>query len=323
MEINVGKSGYIGPNNWNLKVSGQLLPKPEYYEYLGLPIISGGIDWGMYIKKCALKAGNTLKFLQVKGDIWHPSIRLSLYKSVIRSQWEYAGPLLSRAFGSLDLKPLEEVQIKAIAWILGCSKNAAEHYTRLVHSITGLETVFDRLETLSILFVYSYRRLDRLNPLLQLVGYITDYPDGIASKSFVGWKIHYPPVFRRFIDKYWMESSLSGALYERKVDLLSVVDKKSKSDRIRLITRGARHPVTGADVSMYIGNKYLSMLAFKWRLSTIYYGTKCKKCRKNFTYKHARGCYGIVDMDQYFDFKKMKLLCKNLSILNMSMRLGG
>ncbi|OMJ27675.1 hypothetical protein AYI69_g2883 [Smittium culicis] len=119
MAINIKKSAYIGPSGWKLFINNVPLPNPKSYKYLGLPVTVSGIDWESFVKDVTIKSSNVLKFLQVKGNNWPQITRLSLYKSNIRSIWEYAAPLMSLTLNNSCLELIEKEQQNALAWVTG------------------------------------------------------------------------------------------------------------------------------------------------------------------------------------------------------------
>ncbi|OMJ15631.1 hypothetical protein AYI70_g7141 [Smittium culicis] len=152
MEINIKKSGFTGPALWPLTIYGHPIPRTMSYKYLGLPIIKDGIDWLSFVTDCTTKSNNILKYMQVKGNNWPPITKLALFKSNIRSLWEYAAPLMAIALTEIELDLLEQVQQDSLAWVVGTSKFKGTSLKRLIRSLTGIESINDRLETLLIKF---------------------------------------------------------------------------------------------------------------------------------------------------------------------------
>ncbi|OMJ28673.1 LINE-1 retrotransposable element ORF2 protein [Smittium culicis] len=144
MQINIQKSAYIGTSNWNLIICGQNLPTPNIYKYLGLPITNGGVEWRSFVADLTNRADKMLKLLQVKGNNWSPLTRLTLYKSNVRSIWEYAAPLMALAISPAEYCYLEKVQQNSLAWVMSASEHTGMTYNRLFRSLCGVETIIDR-----------------------------------------------------------------------------------------------------------------------------------------------------------------------------------
>ncbi|KAK9675039.1 hypothetical protein K7432_016709, partial [Basidiobolus ranarum] len=115
MEINIAKSGFVGPSEeWKLCLYGVNIPMPTMYYYLGLPITKHEIDWPSYIESCTAKASHILKPLQLKGSCWPPLIMLHLFRTFIRSRREYAAPLTQLTLTSNLCNKVELVQQQAL-----------------------------------------------------------------------------------------------------------------------------------------------------------------------------------------------------------------
>ncbi|OMJ10723.1 hypothetical protein AYI70_g10156 [Smittium culicis] len=75
-----------------------------------------------------------------------------LYRSNIRSLWEYAAPLMSIALKDTEFDLIEAVQERSLAWVMGTSDHSGHQYRRLFRSLSGIESIVDRFETLQIQF---------------------------------------------------------------------------------------------------------------------------------------------------------------------------
>ncbi|OMJ18110.1 hypothetical protein AYI70_g5545 [Smittium culicis] len=164
MTINIKKSAYIGPSGWKLFINDVPLPTPKSYKYLGLPVTVSGIDWESFVKDATIKSANMLKFLQVKGNNWPPITRLTLYKSYVRSCWEYAAPLMALTLKSSDIELIEKEQLIALAWVIGISVKSGNMHQRMYRSLKGIESIKDRFETLLVKFGIHVSKCSVNNP---------------------------------------------------------------------------------------------------------------------------------------------------------------
>ncbi|PWA01624.1 hypothetical protein BB558_002268 [Smittium angustum] len=95
-------------------------------------------------------------------------IKLNIYKTFVRSIWEYGLPLL-KYYSQENIKIIQKVQTKALGLITDCSESTGKQYRSLTHSITAIEEIEDRADTLGIIFGFHYYKLSYNNPLKKLV----------------------------------------------------------------------------------------------------------------------------------------------------------
>jgi hypothetical protein len=315
MEINVSKSAFVGISNWSFKINEIALPTTESYNYLGLPTTAYGIDWNLFISKSSSKALNSLKFLQVHGDSWPPLIRLTLFKSFIRSAWEYGAPMISTITKPNDLKPLQEIQNTALAWVINVGPNQGRIYQRLIRSLTGIESVSERFKILSIRFGQHYTKCISSNPIVQLVKYFNSNNSQFTSSSLIRNQIHYPAGFKKYIrEKSTIPPGNALTLNQAmKIQTLKNLSKiLTKNDRISLIKSESRHENSLADVSLYIKPKFFANQAIRWRLSSLMFGQKCPVCSERFFHTHVVRCLNMNNPDELFKFELIPQLIKQL-----------
>ncbi|OMJ11001.1 hypothetical protein AYI69_g10029 [Smittium culicis] len=308
MKINVQKSGYIGPSDSNLNIDGLELPKPSSYKYLGLPVINGGIDWKSFVSDSAKRSNGILKFMQVIRNNWPPITRMMLYRSNIRSLWEYAAPLVSLALKNNEFDQLESVQEKPLAWVMGSSEHSGHQYRRLIRSLSGIESLIDRFETLQIKFGIHVSICSTNNPLLELISQIEMNKTLASNKSLIKNDIHHHDEFKKIKPNMRNKGFVRKYLYKRKVGLLFIT--RSDSYRIIYFNKNIRHRRLAADVSLYIKDKELSKLAIKWRMSTIFFKKICVACKNPFRLSHLKDCFNVTGTDEVFDFKDINILEK-------------
>ncbi|OMJ21115.1 putative RNA-directed DNA polymerase from transposon BS [Smittium culicis] len=319
MQINVQKSGYIGPSDWRLTIDGLELPKPSSYKYLGLPVIKGGIDWKSFVLDSTKRSNGVLKFMQVKGNNWPPITRLMLYRSNIRSLWEYAAPLMSIALKDTEFDLIEAVQERSLAWVLGSSDHSGHQYRRLFRSLSGIESIVDRFETLQIKFGIHVANSSASNPLYELISQIEINNSMASNESLIKNNIHNHSEFRIIKPNIKKNGYIRNYLCKRKVGLLSIT--RSDSDRIKYLNKSSRHRRSAADVSLYVKDKFLSRLAIKWRMSTIFFKKTCVKCKNPFRISHLNDCFNVTGTDELFNFRDISELENRLKYIQSMYKL--
>jgi len=319
MESNAKKSGYVGPaTDWNLVLGGSPIPCPTSYTYLGLPVINSGIDWHSYVKKCLEKAGKTLKYIQVKGNRWPPIIRLQLFKTFVRSLWEYCSPLVYLAAESELINDIQNFQDKALSWVANQTDATGKKYKRLIQSITAIEKIKDRFENLGIRFGLHYSKVLDSNPLKKMISFKNSNSSFVTSSALIFKNIHYSDEFKKYLkinSSCPTDECVTITEFVRKRKLVSLSKVVNYKDRINLIESHHRHPVSLIDSSFYIKDPFISRQAIHWRISNFGYGYQCPQCKRLFTYKHTSSCFNIQNLDSAFSFETIDTLTKVLRYL--------
>ena len=312
MVINVFKSAYVGSSGWSLSINGSPLPCQPVYTYLGFPTSSSGIDFSLLVEKYQTKAAKFLKYFQLKGKSWHPLIRLYLFRSFLRSLWEYGAPLIHCLGDPSILLPLHSLQVQALAWVVGCSDKVASQYKRLISSLCAVESIDDRFSTLAIKFVSHLEKSHSTNPLAHLIQLRKVFTLEFSPSALVSRNIFNPPVFTSF-QSMLADSTHDAALQSLK--LITLSKTSSSTDRISLIKPKSRHPKSLVDVSFYFKSKRLADQALRWRMNRFCLGAKCPKCLKAFYHTHVPRCFSITDTDDLFSFDSQPALQLRLTNL--------
>ncbi|OLY79420.1 RNA-directed DNA polymerase from mobile element jockey [Smittium mucronatum] len=312
MILNIKKSAFIGPSPWNLHFNGQLLPKPSSYNYLGMPYTDKGFDVNKYCRSAGFRAMNQIKSLQKTGKIWHPLVKLNIFKSFVRSIWEYPSPILNLPKFSADLTPLEDAQSAGLSWVAGVSLFHGKQYKRLIASLCGVESVADRLETLGIKFSYNFEQARDSDVLLDLIKLIKSKNIYIFPQAYLSSEICSIPAYKSNFES--ISENYNKYFFDRRLSNISKI-KAVATDRIRLIKPESRNPINLADVSFYLSNKMLINQAIRWRMSSYGFGTDCPVCHEKFKYTHVQRCLGILNFDKYFVYSKKNKLEAELTKL--------
>ena len=172
MAFNVPKCGVIhrDPSAKSpLSVDGSEIPTVDTYRYLGFNVTSRGIDFAAHVVSRAEAGQAFLGFARAQCTEWVPSARRSIYNTFIRPQLEYGAPLIY-AHRTIDgdkslLRPLQDVQDRALNWILG---SESKHYN-VLRGILGTETVEERLRHLRAGFQRHLHETNDENPIRALI----------------------------------------------------------------------------------------------------------------------------------------------------------
>lgn len=165
MALNVNKCKYMHVNRHSTSIrsyhiNNVLLEVVNSYKYLGIHITST-LSWKTHIEYIAGKANSTLGYLRRNFNQAPVSLKLLLYKVLVRSRLEYAASVWDPGHDSL-IYELERVQNRAARFILS-------NYHR-TSSVTSMKT------TLALPLLSLRRKVSRLcifhkiyftNPLLR------------------------------------------------------------------------------------------------------------------------------------------------------------
>ena len=175
MSFNLSKCGVVGlrPDEPDLLLDGQPIPRVASYVYLGIPFGSRGILWQAHLDRRLSAAKNAMHALRASCSRygWNPALRLGLYKVYVRATLEYGAPLLwtwASANYTLECsgqmrRSLDHFHDKALRWCL--QLNWSFTGTIVTRSICGSEAFTRRFRNLSTLFAGHLRGMASTNPL--------------------------------------------------------------------------------------------------------------------------------------------------------------
>ncbi|KAK9767701.1 hypothetical protein K7432_002268 [Basidiobolus ranarum] len=218
---------------------------------------------------------------------------------------------------------VELIQQQALGWVVNASKYHSKQYQRLIQSLTGIESIHNRFETLGIRFGLHYIKASPTNPLRDLVAAIECKTVIACPTSLVIANIHKPDGFQKYLKENEKHAPgtqvpLSAAMAERKLQNISRVF--SKRDRVGKIAATSRHSHSHADVSLYINDTFFAFQAIRWRMNTLCIGSRCPRCQQYFYFNHAEKCFGFKDTDALFQFHSQKALKLRLAALILAIR---
>jgi len=210
----------------------------------------------------------------------------------------------------LLLLPLQDCQSLALSWVTNVSPSKGKSYQRLIRSLTGIESIQDRFETLSIRFGAQYSNCTSDNPLVKMINSYNTNLLPLNESSLIRKQIHYPAGYKKYIRLQSSTTSLNEAMKQRKY--LNISKIITKNDRINLIKPSSRHKKSLIDVSLHIKDKFFSFQAIQWRMSSLMFGQLCPVCNKKFYHTHTSRCLQLFNTDDLFTFKTSNDLIKRL-----------
>lgn len=161
INVNVNKSAVIdhpSTRSLSLALNGAPLPLVSSYDYLGMPYTANGIDFTSFVATVTRRT-QKLFFASTRNSRgWSPFIRLHIFKTLLRSTYEYA---LSLLFASkTSITPIQKFQNIMLQWI--CQGHRGHDMN---HTLTGVSNVSSRLQELTLRFQAKFRSLHPDNPV--------------------------------------------------------------------------------------------------------------------------------------------------------------
>jgi Reverse transcriptase (RNA-dependent DNA polymerase) len=272
MAINVPKCGstYSGAT---FHISGKAIPMVDTYPYLGIPLSISGVS------PMALIDGNitraTAALALVKNSLasrsWPPATKINVYKTYIRSVFEYAAPILVALKGlglhkreiTRGIKQMSNLQHDAVKWAFGTKR--AVH---TLESMAGLLSIRFRFKELTSRLRLHLAALPEINPLRFWIGH--------PLQTGIGWYIssYYVPTDRKVstIVSHYRELSFEAAAIKNRM--------------AHYIAPEARLP-NGMDATVCIQNAKARRKATSWRVNTFGVYGFCSTCNERFTRRHV------------------------------------
>lgn len=140
----------IKNGKFSLKIYDELIPNEIHPKYLGLTLdkklnLNNHVE---QIRKKCIRNLNILKCLSYKNWSLADDCQLNVYKCLIRSQMEYAAPLI--LMSQYNINRLSGVQYQALKII---SKEKGQVSNEFLHDLFSIESIEDRLYNLSYKYV--------------------------------------------------------------------------------------------------------------------------------------------------------------------------
>ena len=292
MTVNIPKSAVITWSDQDFYIQGETLPKVSCYTYLGLPHHRREIAWEDHLQMSVEKAKRHLSSIYDISQGWPAWVRLSIYRTFIRPQFEYA---LAVTFHVLDLQEREAFQDaqafhnSCLAWIVG-----VRNRTALARSLTGLPSLWDRMYALAVGF---YKHLKNM------------HPDNPATKVLTWYHSHIPWPSSSLLPRAALNSLLrhlphlspqpprtSVTLKERiyafqlkqlssSIGLASYVLPSCRRTSAFMHSSGN----VGADWCLFLTDAQVRQYALSWRCNTFGHHRQCQ-CGEFFNRRHVSAC---------------------------------
>ena len=180
MTINISKSAVITWSAQDFYIGYEVLPKVSTYIYLGLPHRRRGIAWEDHLQACVGKARYHLTSIYDISQSWPPWVRLSIYRTFIRPQFEYGLAVIYHVLGLQEREAFQDALTfhnSCLAWIIG-----VKNRTALARSLTGLPSLWDQMYALAVGFYRHLKSMHQDNPALKvLTWYHSNIPWPSAS----------------------------------------------------------------------------------------------------------------------------------------------
>lgn len=263
MEPCAPKSGYLGPKltsnqKEQLQLSGQLLPIVQEYKYIGFAHDKNGINWNAHFHRLSNKSSKLIAFCQANGSGWPEWVKISIYKVFIRPGLEYGAQLISTLPTNLTQSPyaeLEQIQAKALSWILPSSKNMT-----ISAALLGIPTIANRFKQLGCTFVLHLKNMDPANPCQLIHQKLRQTPPWRSE-------IILP---RAFLNKLYATLSIQTGPDTTLKTLLRrwTLETLASSRTGKLISTMARQNRYGPDFTTAIRDPVLRKAAIAWRINT-------------------------------------------------------
>ena len=304
------------------------LQTSESEKYLGIEIKKSGVDWKGYIKRITLKATKMLSFLKSVGYYWPVHTRLHLYKTFVRSQLEYASPLLSVWLQKDNditkdcIKTLELVQTEAIKFIMGM---ATSNPTTTIKDISTVYMMMDLMPILSRInymrnsFHFHVTNLHPDNPWNEISIEVQARFGNVPSFNLVHNLINPANSIREFLSiekdpainpkkafKDHYKRAFRSSIQQRQGIMVKLVNHHTLST-IKTFQRLAR--VVNQDTALKLPSLKLARLAMNWRRNQqwIPRSYTCNRCALPFNRGHITRCnldeWLLNDLEQELHLK--------------------
>lgn len=319
MVINLKKCGVVGmaPTDAPLVIAGLgPIPRVDCYTYLGFPFEPGGINWVTHLQAVVAKATSTLRVCQRNGAFWPAGLRLSFYRTFIRSQLDYGAGLIyhwmMQSIGRRQmpfpkiavndssnfryLLPAQALQTEAVEWI-------TEQRNTVVasHSLLALPFLMTRFSNLACLLTRHFRSMHQDNParsmrflsyfgprkadrLLPFVSYHPDWAPWHADNTRLERHLLLPLPAGLTVEStsYPLRLWLRNKFHDDTLALGGILPS--------LITKEIRRRETGACVSIFLHSLRLRKNAIAWHLNHFAFAAKCI-CGSIFHRTHVELCF--------------------------------
>jgi hypothetical protein len=326
MKINAKKSAILDSariqlgDKPGLLSDGSQMPVVSTYKYLGFPFTKQGIDLTALINIGIQKGEEALVRARLKGSTWPQWMRYHIFKSFIKSRWEYGAPLIFQALISNPTKKLqkafetlETLEEDCFRWILGGKPGS--RVDSQARGLLGTSALRNRFRDLHILFVDHLKDISGAGTELKVVlekvkaEFIPILPS-LVSRLFrnklyqsyqqkansyknnpANWIIN-GVTAKSWEDYEYPENPPSLKVHLRLVQ--QVEDRKSYVMLSLIRDRCRTAKGLGLDTSLLIPLSAIRAYAIQWRLNNFGHRLQCPAHESPFTRSCIHSCH-LVD----------------------------
>ena len=314
MVINISKSAVVASSPSEFTVSGEVLPKIPSYTYLGLPHRRRGIAWEEYLGTSVGKARRQLSSIADESGSWPPWVRLCVYRTFIRPQYEYGLAATHHIPGLRERDAFRDAlsfHDSCLAWIVGIRNRNA-----LARSLTGLPSLDDRMYALAVGLHRHLASMDLDNPAGPI---LTWYRRSVPwPETAILPRAAQVSLLRQLPSLPPRPSGALATLQERlcafQLQRLSLAGGLTRYILPRC-RRGfsSSHRVSnvGSDCCLFLEDDNVRQQALSWRCNTFGHHRHCV-CGEFFNRRHVSACR-LLDGTSFVSAQQWSLLTSDVS----------
>jgi len=292
MVVNIAKSAVITWSSQDFFISGGVLPKVSRYKYLGLPHHLRGIAWEDHLQVGIRRARQHLSSIYDASQSWPPWIRLSIYRTFIRPQYEYALAAIYHVLGLQERDAYQDALTfhdSCLAWIIGVRNRNA-----LARTLTGLPSLWDRMYALAVGFHKHLKNMHSDNP---------------ASSVLIWYQVHIPWPSTSLLPRAALDSLLrqlphllpqpprTSVTIGEQIRAFQLLQLSANSGLASYILPSCRRSsafwhtsrTVGADWCLFLRDDHVRQHALMWRCNTFGLHRQCG-CGEFFNRRHVSAC---------------------------------
>lgn len=279
MAVGINKCGYIGPSSIPIYLQEQEVPIVQVYKYLGFPHTRLGIDLLAHFEAMLLKARGVFKFCQRVGIGWPQWIKLSIFKTFIRSRLEYGAPLLwlTRHAHQNIIQQLDLFTKECIKWIIAFASSTSQ--SAVVLSVPLAST---RLNGLAANLVHHYNAMPEDHLIHHLVRRIGPGPwrEGVLSP-----RVPLSTLYRELNNRARLQwTKFSTELKKFYLETVSSASRIGPS-----IKNTARSQLYGYDRVLLFRDPEIRSMALAWRVGSFHWNRQCPHTAQG-SHRFTRAC---------------------------------
>jgi hypothetical protein len=273
MIVGINKCGHVGSDTPVLTLQRQMVPAVKSYTYLGFPHELNGINFATHVANLEAKARRILNACMVVGNSWPEWVKLTIYKTFIRSRMEYGGQLMLHHPDKIG--PLQTLQDDALTWIIPYSPHALN-----VAAVTAIAPIETRFETLAVTFT------------LHCTNMADDHPARRFCTEICGNGPWAPTLLLPRAVTLGLSKQLVEQSEAEEISLYTMIKKytlsriEARSTIARYISTSGRRNTYGPDKTLYWTNKETRQLALAWRVGSF----GCRQMCPTGAHRFNRGC---------------------------------